>query len=61
MIVGHQRHHRVMKFGGRWIDAPEVYGACNNTLRSLHPLGRKGRMGSHIPGTRVGRRTSCRT
>ena len=47
---------QVLKSGGRWIDAPEVYGP-RKTLASS--LGSEGRMGRHIPRTRNGRWTSC--
>ena len=49
---------QVLKSGGRWIDAPELYGPRKTLYKSLRPLGSEGRMGRHIPGTRNGRRTS---
>ena len=48
---------QVLKSGGRWIDAPEVYGP-RKTLYN-RPLGSEGRMGRHIPRIRNGRWTSC--
>ena len=49
---------QVLKSGGRWIDAPEVYGRKTLYNRFVR-WAAKGVMGRHIPRTRNGRWTSC--
>ena len=50
---------QVLKSGGRWIDAPEVYGPRKTLYNRFARWAAKGRMGRYIPRTRNGRRTSC--
>jgi len=48
----------VLKSGGRWIDAPDVYGPRKTPLQSFCPLVGERRMGRHLPCARLGGRTS---
>ena len=50
---------QVLKSGGRWIDAPEVYGPRKTLYNRFVRWAAEGRMGRYIPRTRNGRRTSC--
>jgi transposase len=51
---------QVLKSGGRWIDAPEVYGPRKTLYnRFVRWAAKGGRTGRHIPRTRDGRWTSC--
>ena len=51
---------QVLKSGGRWIDAPEVYGPRKTLYNRFVRWAAKGVwVGRHIPRTRNGRWTSC--
>ena len=43
----------VLKSGGRWVDAPRLYG---DALQPLRPLGCQGRLGQSLPCARERRR-----
>lgn len=50
----------VLKSGGRWIDAPSVYGPRKTALQSLRALGGQRRLGQHLPGPGRDRRSAGR-
>ena len=48
----------VLKSGGRWVDAPRLYGPHKTLYKPLRPLGCQGRLGRSLPCARERRRAT---